>query len=83
LPCFITTVVDTDYKVPEEPLNYVFCCVFFRTIFEEYQSKLHTFFPEGIQPIPCTFHPRAVFERMIQFVERLKIVEVTEHTTVF
>ena len=57
-------------------------CVF-RTIIEEYQSKLHTFFPKGTQPIPWTFHPRAVFERMIQFVERLKIVEVTECNTVF
>jgi len=83
LPRFITTVVDTDYKVPEKPLNRVSCCLFFRTIFEEYQSKLHTFFPKDIQPIPWTFHPRTVFERMIQFVERLKIVEVTECTTVF
>jgi hypothetical protein len=55
--------------------------VFFRTIFEEYQSNIHTFFPEGIQPIPWTFHPKAVFERMIQFIERLKIVEVTEFNT--
>jgi len=83
LPCFISKVVDTNYKVPEEPLNRVSCCVFSRTIFEEYESKLHTFFPKGIQPIPWTFHPRAVFERMIQFVERLKIVEVTDYITVF
>jgi hypothetical protein len=55
----------------------------FRTIFEEYQSKLHTFFPEGIQPIPWTFHPRAVFERKIQYVERLKIIEVIEGNIVY
>jgi hypothetical protein len=37
---------------------------------------LHTFFPEGEEPVPWTFDSRIVFERKIQYVERLKIIEV-------
>jgi hypothetical protein len=50
--------------------------MFCRTIFEEYRAHLHIFFPEGVEPVPWAFDPRVVFERKIQYVERLKIIQV-------
>jgi hypothetical protein len=50
--------------------------MFCRNIFEEYRAHLHTFFPKVVEPVPWAFDPSVVFERKMQYVERLEIIEV-------
>lgn len=44
--------------------------------FEECRMRLPSMFslPEGEEPVLWLFHPRLVFQRVIEFVERLKLI---------
>ncbi|KAJ9598678.1 hypothetical protein L9F63_010627, partial [Diploptera punctata] len=63
----------------DETRDHVAKCIrvfnVYRKTFEEYRAKLASFFPEGVEVVPWTFHPRTVFQRSIKFVERLSIIE--------
>lgn len=49
--------------------------VLFQTSFEQVRSNLLTYFDEDTEPVPWTFHPRNVFQRLMDFINRLHIVK--------
>lgn len=46
----------------------------FKSSFEIVRMNLETYFPEDIEPKPWNFHPRSVFQRLMNFIDRLKLV---------
>ncbi|XP_076032505.1 dynein beta chain, ciliary-like [Oratosquilla oratoria] len=59
----------------QEPLQKIDTCIRifkeFRTIFNDYKSKIGNFFGEDQKVIPWEFHPTYAFRRMDQFLARL------------
>lgn len=43
--------------------------------FEVIRNNLESYFKDDVQPVLWTFHPRSVFGRLMDFVERLKLVK--------
>lgn len=46
----------------------------FQTSFEHVRANLDAYFKEGVEPVPWTFHARNVFQRLMDFVDRLRLV---------
>ncbi|KAK9702182.1 Dynein heavy chain region D6 P-loop domain [Popillia japonica] len=47
----------------------------FQVSFEQVRSVLHTYFSDDSDPVPWTFHPRNVFQRLMDFINRLLMVK--------
>lgn len=46
----------------------------FQTAFEHVRANIHTYFKEDVEPMPWTFHSRNAFQRLIDFLDRLRLV---------
>ncbi|XP_031327312.1 dynein beta chain, ciliary-like [Photinus pyralis] len=65
---------------PEDMVKKINTCLrlinIFRISFEEVRANLASYFKTpDIQPKPWTFHQRTVFQRLMDFVERLELVK--------
>lgn len=47
----------------------------FLNSFEEVRENLSSYFKEDVEPVPWTFHPRNVFQRLMDFTDRLRLVK--------
>lgn len=47
----------------------------FMASFEQVRNNLPSYFPPDIEPVPWTFHPRNVFQRLMDFTDRLKLIK--------
>lgn len=47
---------------------------FFMSSFEYVRNNLHSYFGEGVEPVPWSFHTRNVFQRLMDFIDRLRLV---------
>lgn len=48
---------------------------FFKNSFEQVRNNLDSYFKEGVEPVPWNFHPRNVFQRLMDFIDRLHLVD--------
>lgn len=64
---------------PDEMHEKVGQCIdqlqLFMSSFKEVRNNLDTYFKENVEPVPWSFHPRNVFQRLMDFVERLCLVD--------
>lgn len=64
---------------PDEMHDKVNKCIdqlqMFMSSFKEVRNNLESYFQEGVEPVPWNFHPRNVFQRLMDFVERLCLVD--------
>lgn len=64
---------------PDEMHEKVIKCIdqlqLFMAAFKEVRNNLKNYFQEGVEPMPWNFHPRNVFQRLMDFVERLCLVD--------
>lgn len=43
--------------------------------FKDVRNNLDSYFKDDVEPIPWNFHPRTVFQRLLDFIERLYLVD--------
>lgn len=64
---------------PDEMHDKVNKCIdqlqMFMSSFKEVRNNLESYFQEDVEPVPWNFHPRNVFQRLMDFVERLCLVD--------
>lgn len=55
---------------------------FFQTSFEYVRNNLTNYFNEEVEPLPWAFHPRNVFQRLMDFVDRLRLISLILETAI-
>lgn len=64
---------------PDEMHDKVSKCIdqlqLFLTSFKNVRNNLESYFKEDVEPIPWNFHQRTVFQRLMDFIERLLLVD--------
>lgn len=64
---------------PDEMHDKVSKCIdqlqLFLTSFKNVRNNLDSYFKEDVEPIPWNFHQRTVFQRLMDFIERLLLVD--------
>lgn len=53
---------------------YIYSFYYFRECFEEHREKLPQFFKDNEEPVLWLFHRRMIFQRIILFLDRLKLI---------